>query len=271
MITHTGKKLKRLFRQTIMLGLYGVGTILPTRKVPMIIYHSVDESGSCISIKPSDFESHMKLLKESGYRTITMSEMVSLYKNGASPPSNSVVLTFDDGYRNNYELLFPILKKLGYTATIFLTTDYLNGQCTWDKEPDIPDLPLMSWEMVKEMHEYGIDFQPHTATHPHLPTLSDKEIREEVRTSIKAIEDNLGKKCVLFCYPYGEFDHRAVKILKEESVIAAAAEYPGKEDDYAMRRVGSGYLTTPMAFKAALKGRFSYYINMMAKGRWEKQ
>lgn len=245
-----------------MLGLYGIGTVLPKKRPPIIVYHSVDESGSCISIKQSLFKRQMELIKESGYRTITVRELVDFLLNGEKTPDKAVVLTFDDGFESNYSIAFPILKELGFTATIFLTTDYINKTCAWDKEDNIPDLPLLSWEMIEEMSKAGIDFQSHTATHPHLQLLSYDKIRDELSRSRKIIEDKLNKKCDILCYPYAEFDNKVIRILQEEKFTAAFAGQPEHNGMYSIKRIGSGHLTTILSYRAALRGRFEIYYDL---------
>lgn len=245
-----------------MFGLHSISFILANRRVPVIVYHSVDESNSCISIRPSEFKRQMEFIKENGYNTLTVSELVDNMRKGNGIPDKVIALTFDDGFENNYHVAFPILKDLGLTATIFLTTDYIGGKCTWDKKDDIPDLPLLTWDMIKEMNEFGIDFQSHTATHPHLPLLSEDRIRDEIRRSRLTIEDMMGKRCDILCYPYAEFDERVVRILPEEGYVAAFAGHPEHEDIYSIRRVGSGHLTTPLSFKVALKGTFPLYYSL---------
>ena len=251
-----------------MLCLYGIGTVMPKKRVPIIVYHSVDESGSCISMSVSEFTGQMEYIKKNGYKTLTAGNLADNLRKGIKMPDRSVVLTFDDGFENNYSVVFPILKNLGLTATIFLTTDYLSKKCTWDKKDDIPDLPLLSWDMVREMSKHGIDFQSHTATHPHLPLLSDDIIKNELRKSRLAIEDKIGTKCDILCYPYAEFDARIVNILRDEGFIAAFAGHPDYEDIYSIRRVGSAQFNSMPAFKTALVGTFPMYYSLkkIAKG-----
>lgn len=251
--------LKSLIKQGVFFSLYNIGAILPKRRAPIIVYHSVDDSGSCISVRPSEFEMHMRYIKESGYKTLTLTEMVNIWKQKIKEPYKAVVLTFDDGYLNNYDVAFPTLKAFGLTATIFLTTDFIGKRCTWDKKGEIPDLPLLTWEMIREMDQYGIDFQPHSATHPHLTSLTVSQIEEEIRRSKQVIEERLDKECRLFCYPYGEFDERIINVLIKLGFIAAVAGQSVQEDLYSLRRIGSAHLTSPLAFKTALKGRFSAY------------
>lgn len=244
-----------------MYGLNGMATVLPGPNPQVLVYHSVDESGSCVSLSAKEFQRQMSYIKENGYRTLTVSEMISARRSGKRETEKTVVITFDDGLRNNYELAFPVLSELGLSATIFLATDYIGKMSSWDRAYGIAELPMLTWDMISEMDGYGIDFQSHTATHPHLPELPEKQVREELRRSRAAIEDNLGKSTDIICYPYGEFNDDVVRILKDEGYIAAMAGHPDKEDIYAVRRVGSAHLSTPLAFKVALKGGFPIYFD----------
>ncbi|MDO8427224.1 MAG: polysaccharide deacetylase family protein [Deltaproteobacteria bacterium] len=259
--------LKYAVKQGIMLTLSGIGPMLPRKHPPIFVYHSFDESGSCVSITPSLFREQMEFLKENGYRTLTISEMVKLYKEGSAFPEKSVALTFDDGLENNYTVAYPILRELGLTASIFLAVDYIGKACTWDKKPDIPDFPLMTWEMAGELGGYGIDLQSHTATHPHLTKLPDAEVREEVRRSKAVIEEKLGKKCEVLCYPYGEFNERVAEITAEEGYAGATAGHPEKEGLHSMRRVGSGHINSTLALKAALNNGFPLFYDMKIAAR----
>lgn len=266
----TKVKIKYILKQGMLFGIYNFGTILSKRHPPVLLYHSIDESGSCISTKPSEFGRQMSLIKENGYTTLSLGEMVKIWKEGVSYPAKAVVLTFDDGLQNNYEVAFPILKKFGFTATIFLTTDYIGKRSTWDRKRGIPELPMLTWEMIREMDRNKIDFQSHTATHPHLPRISYDRIKYEIISSRAVIEENLGKRSNIFCYPYAEYDERTINVLKEEGFIAATAEHPDNENLYAIRRVSSAHLTTDLAFKTALAGGFQlfYSCKYLAEKLW---
>lgn len=255
--------LKHMLKDGIMAGLYAVGSLSQRSEVPVIVYHSLDYSGSCTSMRPEDFRRQMQWLKGQGYRTITAKELVDCRKNGRTEPGKTVVLTFDDGYESNYSVLLPILREFGFTATIFLTTGYVGKLCTWDKKDDIADLPLMTWDMAAELVREGIDIQSHTVSHPHLPRLSDEEIRREAKESRLSIEERLRKKCDILCYPYAEFDGRVAKILKEEGYEAAFAGQPEQEGIYSLRRVGSAHFHSLLAFKTAAAGMFPSYYSVL--------
>ena len=90
------------------------------------------------------------------------------FVSGGKLPPKPIVLTFDDGYEDNYTYAFPILKKFSFTATIFLITRDISGLSGWSDSEETIKEPLLSWDKIKEMSDYGIDFQSHTHTHPSL-------------------------------------------------------------------------------------------------------
>jgi len=246
----------------LLSALYGVGTILPRKRVPVLIYHSVDDSASPVSIHPHAFREHLEVLRDAGCRTTTVSEVVDGLRRDGSAPDGLVALTFDDGFESVYAEALPILEEFGFTCSVFLATEYVGKTCTWEKERGVPDLPLMSWKMAKEMGRLGIDFQSHSATHPHLRSLPAERIRKELRRSREAIEDELGTRCDILCYPYGEFDQRVAALLPAEGYVAGfGCTYWGRPGIFSLKRIGSGHLTTPLALKVALKGYFDIYYN----------
>jgi len=245
-----------------MLGLYGLGALRPGNSPTVIIYHSFDGSGSCISVTPTLFREHLRIIRSMGYSTVTATQLVDALEGGPPLPSKAVALTFDDGLWNNYEEALPLLKEFGFTATVFLVTGYTGRDSTWERDPGIPAFPLMTWDKIKEMESYGIDFQPHSVSHPHLTRLSDKDLEEELLQSRRVIEDRLGKSASIFCYPYGEFDARVIDMLRKHGFRAAFAGHPAREEVLSLKRVGSAYLTSGLAYRTAIKGGFQYFYSL---------
>ena len=184
----------------------------------------------------------MRYLKLRGYTPINLYELVKGLNLGAKLPPRPIVLTFDDGYDDNYTYAFPILKKFSFTATIFLVTRDIGGLSDWSDSEETTKEPLLSWDKIKEMSEYGIDFQSHTHTHPSLPKLDAQKIKEEILTSKEIIEQKLKKKVDFLCYPYGHFNSEVKQILKETGYQGAATTKRGvvkeTDDPYSLKRIG---------------------------------
>ena len=148
-------------------------------------------------VHPADFDAQMNYLSQKGYTFLFADQ----YQKTDTP---SVILTFDDGYADNYTEMFPILKKYGGKATIFLVSDLI----------DHPK--YLTREQIKEMSDSGyVSFESHTKTHRDLTKLSSKEVAAELSYSQYAIEQITGKPVTVLSYPEGQFDNRILKISKE--------------------------------------------------------
>lgn len=172
--------------------------------VPVIYYHSVrPSSDNEVTITPQMLRNQLKYIKDSGYTTLTMSELNDYLLNNSPIPEKSILITFDDGYMDNYNNAFPILKDLGIKATIFTITFELNGEY------------YLSKEAIKEMSDYGIDIQSHTVGHPELDTMTYEEQLAEFKESKETIESITGKPVIAIAYPYGKYNDDSLKAVKE--------------------------------------------------------
>ncbi len=174
------------------------------QSVPVLYYHSIEyEKGNELRLPKEKFREQMKFLKENGYTTLTMNELYDFLAHDKPVPDKSVVITFDDGYRDNYENAFPILKEFGFKATIFIITS------TIDKEED-----FLTSNQLKEMERYGIDIESHTVNHDKLDRLSYDKQLYTLKNSKEFLEKLLNRKIYYFAYPYGEWNENTIKALK---------------------------------------------------------
>jgi peptidoglycan/xylan/chitin deacetylase (PgdA/CDA1 family) len=172
--------------------------------VPILMYHSIcDDVEATVhpyyrtSTSPQQFASQMKCLYDNGYRTTSLSQIVSQLHGQATVAEKQVVITFDDGYRNFYNQAFPILNQYGYGATVYLPTAYIGENPLQFKGTD-----CLTWAEVRELSKHGILFGSHTVSHPQLRELSCPAINEELANSKKTIEEKLGCAVDSFAYPY---------------------------------------------------------------------
>lgn len=216
-------------------------------KIPIFFYHKIgfpkpEAKISDLYVSPPQFRRQLRYLKWRGYKTISLEDLLQWLSNAKEIPKRSVILTIDDGYRDNYINAFPLLKKFGFTATIFLITRDIAGLSGWADSQETIKEPMLSWSEIKEMSDYGIDFQPHTHTHPSLTKLDEQKIREEVSVSKEIIEKELKKKADFLCYPYGHSDAKTEKVLKETGYRGALTTERGliKQGDnpYQLKRIG---------------------------------
>lgn len=185
----------------------GLTLINDDRGVPVLYYHSVDSSeANEVIISPDRLREQLQYIKDSGYTSLTMSELNDYIVNEKEIPEKSIVITFDDGYADNYTNAFPILKELDMKATIFVITSGI------DKD----DYYLTS-NKIKEMSDYGIDIESHTVNHRNIlnEKLTYDEQLEEFKNSKETLEKITGKPVLAIAYPFGDFNDNSIKAAKE--------------------------------------------------------
>ena len=200
-------------------------------KALIICYHCIkDKAYSHLRpTKVADFENQMRFLSKV-YNPISLERMAQQIQNGTSLPSKAIAITFDDGYQDNYENAYPILKKYNVPATFFLTTGFIGtGEIpAWDKGYYTNEKALMlSWEQVREMSNSGISFGSHTLTHPFLTRIPRKHAQREILLSKDIIEQQIGKPVTTFAYPSGNFNSEIKGIVKDAGYSAAVSTIPG--------------------------------------------
>lgn len=198
----------------------------PRKSCSILMYHSVGDHRALYAVKPENFIWQMAYLKNGNFNVISLARLIDLLAAQKEIPDKTVILTFDDGYEDNYLHVFPLLKKYNFPATIFLSTGLIGGE-RGSKSQDIV-LKILNWPQIEEMHQSGlIDFQPHTISHPKLAKILPAAATKEIIESKKIIEERLNKQCRIFSYPYGNYDQSIIEILKGNGFIAAVTVKPG--------------------------------------------
>ena len=173
-------------------------------KILVLNYHQIASGNNPLSVSVSDFDTQMKFLVDSGCITISPDELYSGLNGEIELPPKPVLITFDDGYRDNYENAFPILKKYNLRATIFVIPSFT------DVYPG-----YMTWAQLKEMEASGVTIESHTLTHPKLEELPDDEIRNELLNSKNLLEEQLGHPVEFLAYPTGTYNLHIAGIAQD--------------------------------------------------------
>jgi peptidoglycan/xylan/chitin deacetylase (PgdA/CDA1 family) len=137
-----------------------------------------------------------------------------------------VVLTFDDGYADFYSEALPVLRKHGFTATLYVTSAYVGATSRWLAREGESQRRLVSWEQLAEICDSGIECGAHSRRHPHLDTLPLEVAREEIGRSKHELEDGLGRRVASFAYPYGHYDRRVRDLVQMAGYDSACAVTP---------------------------------------------
>ncbi len=183
-------------------------------RVPILMYHylsdappGADRYRRDLSVSPAQFEQHLVYLREQGYQAITLYDLLYHLTQGAPLPENPVVITFDDGYRDNYSNAFPILQQYGFGATFFVLIEVTNqGEAEY-----------MTWDQLREMHAAGMDIECHARVHENLPENDDARLIWQVLGCSEAIESELGQRPRFVAYPSGRFDDRVIAFFASDN------------------------------------------------------
>ena len=195
-----------------------------TIRVPILIYHNIrpDYDGETQNVKdftvtPKQLDEQLEYLARHGYTTISLDQLAAGIKAGTtSPILKPIVLTFDDGWKNEFVYGFPILQKYHMTATFFIFTNPIG------KHPH-----YFTWEEVRELDAAGMTIGAHTLTHPLLSRLSPEQLRKEIVGSKKILEEHLGKPVTHFASPFGYTNDSLVALLKETGFTTGRTTYRG--------------------------------------------
>ena len=219
-------------------------------KVLVLAYHSInDKRTDNLAVQTTEFEHQINYLVSKGYKSITLSQFGEIKNSGSSLSAKTVIITFDDGYRDNFTNAYPVLKRYGYTATIFLTVNLIGTQQMLLPELFIhkyggtfEDYQMLMWEEIKEMLDNGIEFGSHTLTHPYLPHISQQQAEKEISLSKEIMEKMLGRTIESFCYPSGHFNNHILSIVSKyyKYAVVTPNQYNSifRCTPYTIRRIG---------------------------------
>src|SRR5216683_3148391 len=186
--------------------------------VPILTYHNLAEQAKGrLVLAAASFREQMQYLKTNGYRVVSLADFVEFTRLGRQLPQRAVVLTFDDGYRSFKDYAYPVLKELGFTATLFIYTDWVGA-----------GRGSLSWNDLRELTAAGFDIEAHTKTHADLRRAQgeteaqySRRMRAELELPQDLFSKNLGRRSPILAYPYGRWEEGLLPKVKEYGYIAA--------------------------------------------------
>jgi peptidoglycan/xylan/chitin deacetylase (PgdA/CDA1 family) len=208
--------------------------------VPILMYHHIADLPIDATqlqlewtVTPKNFDAQMQWLARNGFRAISMAQLVAHLKNRQPLPAKPIIISFDDGWQEQFSAAFPILTKYGLSGTFFVYTRPLDHT------------EFMTWAQVQELSAGGMDIQSHSVTHPHLRMLAPDAAYKEIAESKATLEKRLGKPVVAFCYPFGEYNNAVIEMVKRagyESAVTLASGYRQRADElYTLHRIRVSY------------------------------
>lgn len=230
-------------------GLVGIGS--PGAGIPVLTYHHIGMGTEWYNVQPTDFEQQLSYLRESGYVSVSVTELAEGLAGRAKLPPRPVVITFDDGYEDNYLAALPVLERQKMMGTFFVVTGKL-GQPGY-----------MSWDQAREMAARGMELGSHTVHHYTLNEISLREMERELILSRLMLETNIPASAPIFANPFGETAPAVVKLLEQTGYRAACSSVVGLnrtgENLYMIRR-----LSVPQPRLGLLDFRLRlWWLNMM--------
>lgn len=201
--------------------------------VIILEYHMINDNAKGdekrYSVTPTEFREQLAYLKANGYETVSMRDFMLAKKGKSTLPEKPIVLTFDDGYKDNYCNMLPILEEFAMKATVYVVTN------------DIGKDDYLSYDELKEMQSRGVELGSHTANHLPLTSLSREKQIEEIKLSKLMLEWNGLDTIYTFSYPNGAYDENLPQILKENEYLTAVTGEAGvntfNTDPYLLHRV----------------------------------
>lgn len=199
--------------------------------VPVLMYHSIgEEKNNDAVISRERFVAQMAYLYQNNYHPISLEDLYGYLSMKRALPPRPVVITFDDGYRDTYEVAFPVLKQYGFKSVLFIPAGTV-GQ-------------ILSWTELKEMKAAGMEIASHSLSHRSLSDLSIEEQMAEIRKSKELLDHYLGQETKYFCYPNGSYTQKTLQLLRDGGVILAVTIDPGwvkpGDDPLTLRRIWMG-------------------------------
>lgn len=226
----------RLFRTRKLIGHLGsriAGTLSSRedeRALRILTYHRVNDShpGDRLSVDPNEFRRQMKELADSGRPIVRLEQAVRALKTTDALPSRAVAVTFDDGYRDNFDCALPILEEFGVPATFFVATSFIGVDRAFPRyDPCCNRDGFMSWDHVSKIASKGHEIGGHSRSHRELGGLSAAEVVEEVEGCREDIRASTGVDARLFCYPRGSEGPEIRKLVRQAGFEGACTVSPG--------------------------------------------
>ncbi len=264
-------KVEELYRDVILRD-----NLSRVSEIPVLMYHRVVEKEPALTkfnihITSDNLEKHLSFLQKNGFTPITFVDLMV-----KKIPPKPVILTFDDGYEDNYLHLYPLLRRYGMKAVIYLLGNRSIRTNAWDTPKGEPETPLMNERQILELAKSGsVEFGAHSMTHFSLPGLPLETVVREVQDCMKSLEGLLGKQVISFAYPYGDYNEETQKVVAEAGFKFGVAVDGGpvcfREDLLAIRRIHIFPDTAGFDFYKKTSGCYLRYRKLVSLLKpWQK-
>jgi peptidoglycan/xylan/chitin deacetylase (PgdA/CDA1 family) len=218
---------KKMWEAAVRCDAFILPRMFYRRKLIILFYHGVardpasqPQHGDGRHVRLEKFRRQMEYVKRK-YRVLSLEAAMDALAAGAQLPPNALVITFDDGYRNNLDDMFPVVRDLEIPVTIFIATDFMKDRANNE---------YLDWDDARYLHRQGVSFGSHTVSHAHLTNVPDDQALDELVRSKEEIAGRLQAPVLFFAYPYGEHDGKVASLVKSSGYLAACTVRYGLND-----------------------------------------
>jgi len=186
-------------------------------KVPILLYHALfdkDLNNEKYEINKEEFEAQIKYLSDNGFQSFPVDDFFKTDSSGVAN-GKGVVITFDDGNYSDYSIAFPILKQYGFTATFFITVNWIGTE------------KFATWTQLREMSAAGMSIQSHSLSHPFLSDLSRDDLHKELYESRELLESKLHIPVTVLSIPGGFFSRDVLTMAEDAGYKGVCTSVPG--------------------------------------------
>jgi len=203
-------------------------------RAPVLLYHKIDVPTPDVKVRgaycaPRVFEKQLAYLVKNQIKVVTVGELIDQFNSFGFFPERTVAISLDDGWKDNYLNAFPLIKKYGLTATIYLVADCLGRTTDQVTAPGEAPREHLTAENVREMASYGIEFGSHTLSHRFLDKIPPEDVDHEVVKSKSFVEDLVQTQCKTIAYPAGYFTEHAKNAARKAGYVAAFSTVYGDD------------------------------------------
>lgn len=199
--------------------------------LPILGYHRIGplRADHVPTVTEETFAGQLNFIARRGYRVLSCDEIADLIKGGRPFPKKATAITFDDGYEDNWTLAWPILKRYGFSATVFVIPNELGTE------------GFMTWEQAQMFLKDGGSIGSHTMTHAYIPETAEEKLSYEIIQSKQVLESKLASPIRHLSYPIGGFSTQAQQLAQQAGYDVAyttnRAVHKKRFDRYAIRRI----------------------------------
>jgi peptidoglycan/xylan/chitin deacetylase (PgdA/CDA1 family) len=233
----------------------------------ILTYHSIDPSGSAISVAPDEFSEHVDWLRSGRVRVVPLADILAVPET-----EDAVAITFDDALESFGTVAAPLLIGAGLPVTVFVVSDRVGGTNRWGHPSDaaVPAFGLLGWDELRDLSDQGVELGAHTRTHPDLTRIDERRIDDEIEGSARRIEEETGRRPRSFAYPFGFNSGPSVRAARRSFDIAVTTRLDvlrGPIDPMLVPRLDMIYFRRRALLEDWAGTRFRNYVWLRRVGR----